>query len=315
MNKRKITSFILAVVCITAILIVTALALKISNGDTPAKNGNANSEASGNMQTSEIQSTSENKSESQSESRSETETEVSGGETSSTNARKGSFYDGVKYRSPTAKTADIFKHGRNLMLLNKEYELPEDFEWNLVYWSNGESVDALSLNYKEYDRVFAVDKEAYEPLKKMFADAEKAGVPLQMVSPYRSIQKQDRLFTESVNYYMNKGYSESEAIKKANYSRTFTGTSEHNTGLGFDILQKGNWNLTQSFEETAQFKWLIENAENYGFILRYPKDKTDITGIMYEPWHFRYVGTDNAKKINGMGMCLEEYIEYLDGEA
>ncbi len=308
MDKRKIIPFILSAVCITAILIVTVIAFKNVNGDVPSKNGNVIPEASGNVQASENQSISEYKSES--------ETEVGKGEASSNSGHinTDSFYSGVKYRSPTAKPADIEKHGRNLMLLNKEYELPEDFEWNLVYWSNGKSVDALSLNHREYDRVFAVDKEAYEPLKKMFADAEKAGVPLQMVSPYRSIQKQDRLFTESVNYYMNKGYSESEAIKKANYSRTFTGTSEHNTGLGFDILQKGNWNLTQSFEETAQFKWLIENAENYGFILRYPKDKTDITEIMYEPWHFRYVGIDNAKKINGMEMCLEEYIEYLDGE-
>ena len=135
-----------------------------------------------------------------------------------------------------------------------------------------------------------------------------------MVSPYRSIQKQDRLFTESVNYYKNQGFSESDAIKKANISRTFTGTSEHNTGFGFDILEKGNWTLSEGFEKTAQFKWLMENAENYGFILRYRKDKTNITGIMYEPWHFRYVGVEHAKKINSMNMCLEEYIAYLDGE-
>lgn len=310
MKRRKITAFILSAVCITATLIFTVIAFKNVNGKTPSKSGNLSPEVSSNMRTSEF----EIESQSQSESKFQSVTEVSNSEASSSQVNTESFYSGVKYRSPTAKPADIYKHGRNLMLLNKEYELPEDFKWNLVYWSNGKSVDALSLNYKKYDTVFAVDKEAYEPLKKMFADAEAAGVPLGMVSPYRSIQKQDRLFTESVNYYMNQGYSESEAIKKANRSRTFTGTSEHNTGLGFDILQSGNWNLTQSFEDTAQFNWLIENAENYGFILRYPKDKTDITGIMYEPWHFRYVGIDNAKKINGMGMCLEEYIEYLDGE-
>lgn len=226
----------------------------------------------------------------------------------------GSFYDNVKYRSPKAKPANIYKHGRALMLLNNDWELPEDFKWDLVYWSNGQSVDALSLNYPKYDRVFAVDREAYKPLKDMFAAAEKDGVPLQMVSPYRSIQKQDRLFTESVNSYIKQGYSESEAIKKANNSRTFTGTSEHNTGLGFDILQKGNWTLSQSFDQTAQFKWLMEHAEEYGFILRYQKDKVSKTGIMYEPWHFRYVGVENAKQINSMQMCLEEYIDYLDGE-
>lgn len=232
--------------------------------------------------------------------------------TSNVNSSKKSFYDGVTYRSPTAVPADIFKHGRNLMLLNNSYELPEDFEWNLVYWSNGQPVDAMYLNSSAYDSVKAVDKAAYEPLKQLFSDAAKAGVPLQLVSAYRSIDLQDRLFTRSVNSYINQGYSKNDAIKKANYARTFTGTSEHNSGYGFDILQQGNFTLSESFENTAQFKWLIENAENYGFILRYRKDKVSETGIMYEPWHFRYVGTEHAKRINELDMCLEEYIAYLD---
>lgn len=223
-----------------------------------------------------------------------------------------SFYDSVKYRSPDAVPADIFKHGRNLMLLNRQYELPDNFKWDLVYWANGNSVDAMYLNCEEHNSVKAVDRAAYQPLKDMFADADAAGVPLQLVSAYRSIYLQDKLFTRSVNSYMSQGYSEADAINKANYSRTFSGTSEHNTGLGFDILQKGNYTLSESFENTAQFKWLMENAENYGFILRYQKDKTSTTGIMYEPWHFRYVGVEHAKKINDLGFCLEEYIEYLE---
>lgn len=224
----------------------------------------------------------------------------------------GSFYDTVKYRSPDAVPADIFKHGRNLMLLNRQYELPENFQWDLVYWSNGQYVDALYLNCEEHNSVKAVDRAAYQPLKDMFAAAEADGVPLQLVSAYRSIHLQDKLFTRSVNSYMSQGYSETEAIDKANYSRTFSGTSEHNTGLGFDILEKGNFTLTTSFENTEQFRWLMENAESYGFILRYAENKTTQTGIMYEPWHFRYVGVEHAKKINELGMCLEEYIDYLE---
>ncbi|MBR2953783.1 MAG: D-alanyl-D-alanine carboxypeptidase family protein [Clostridia bacterium] len=224
----------------------------------------------------------------------------------------GSFYDSVKYRSPDAVPADIFKHGRTLMLLNRQYELPENFKWDLVYWANGNSVDAMYLNCEEHNSVKAVDRAAYQPLKNMFADAEKAGVPLQLVSAYRSIYLQDKLFTRSVNSYISQGYSESEAINKANYSRTFSGTSEHNTGLGFDILERGNFTLSTSFENSAQFRWLMENAENYGFILRYAKDKTNETGIMYEPWHFRYVGVEHAKEINRLGLCLEEYIGYLE---
>lgn len=312
-KKKKLNlTYILAAVCIAAGLIFTAVALHISKeNEAPTISEDGISSTVGS-------SANESKSsaEKPADSTKPTVTQPQSSGTTSENPSKtsGSFYKNVKYRSPKAKPADIFKHGRNLMLLNNDWELPEDFKWDLVYWSNGKSVDALSLNYKEYDQVFAVDRAAYQPLKDMFAAAEKAGVPFQMVSPYRSIQKQDRLFTESVNYYKNQGYSESEAIKKANISRTFTGTSEHNTGFGFDILEKGNWTLSEKFENTAQFKWLLENAENYGFILRYRKDKTDITGIMYEPWHFRYVGVEHAKKINSKNMCLEEYIAYLDGE-
>ncbi len=312
-KKKKLNlTYILAAVCIAAGLIFTAVALHIS------KENEAPTISEGGISSTVGSSANESKSSAEKPAVSTkptvTQPQSSGATSENPSKTSDSFYKNVKYRSPKAKPADIFKHGRNLMLLNNTYELPEDFKWDLVYWSNGKSVDALSLNYKEYDQVFAVDRAAYQPLKDMFAAAEKAGVPLQMVSPYRSIQKQDRLFTESVNYYKNQGYSESEAIKKANISRTFTGTSEHNTGFGFDILEKGNWTLSEKFENTAQFKWLLENAENYGFILRYRKDKTDITGIMYEPWHFRYVGVEHAKKINSKNMCLEEYIAYLDGE-
>ncbi|MDE5994873.1 MAG: M15 family metallopeptidase [Oscillospiraceae bacterium] len=314
MTKKKINvTVVLSVICIIAAILFTVIAVQITkDNEAPTLPQSSSSES---ISSSASESKSETQSEKPTESTSVGNSQAKNESTSSlTSVQTGSFYKNVKYRSPKAKPADIFKHGRNLMLLNNDWELPEDFKWDLVYWSNGQSVDALSLNYKKYDQVFAVDRAAYQPLKDMFAAAEKAGVPLQMVSPYRSIQKQDRLFTESVNYYMKQGYSESEAIKKANVSRTFTGTSEHNTGFGFDILEKGNWTLSESFDKTAQFKWLMENAENYGFILRYQKGKTDITGIMYEPWHFRYVGTQHAKEINSKNMCLEEYIEYLDGE-
>lgn len=308
-KKKKVNmTLLLSALCITAALTFTVISIYIAKKnkiDTlPEQSSSQTTDSSSSESSTEKSTAGTTVKASQTQSTTD----------SATSQPRASFYNNVKYRSPVAKPADIFKHGRNLMLLNKEWELPEDFKWDLVYWSNGQSVDALSLNYKQYDQVFAVDRAAYRPLKDMFAAADKAGVPLQMVSPYRSIQKQDRLFTESVNYYKNQGFSESESIKKANYSRTFTGTSEHNTGFGFDILEEGNWTLTEGFENTAQFKWLMKNAENYGFILRYQKDKTDITGIMYEPWHFRYVGVDDAKKINSMNMCLEEYIAYLDGE-
>jgi D-alanyl-D-alanine carboxypeptidase len=222
------------------------------------------------------------------------------------------IYEGVTWRSPYAVPANIKKHGRDLMLINRQYELPLDFKWDLVRWSNGQDVDAMELNSAAYDQVMAVDRAAYQPLKDLFAAAKAAGVPLQLVSPYRSIDKQDRLFDNLVVQYKKQGMTETEAVAKANTSRTFTGTSEHNVGYGFDILEAGNWYLSEAFDKTKQFAWLQQHAAEYGFILRYGKDKVEQTGIMYEPWHYRYVGVEAAKEINQLGMCLEEYIEYLD---
>ena len=217
----------------------------------------------------------------------------------------GSFYDTVKYRSPDAVPANIFKHGRNLMLLNRQYELPEDFKWDLVYWSNGQPVDAMYLNCEEHNAVKAVDKAAYQPLKDMFAAASEAGVPLNLVSAYRSIYLQDKLFTRSVNTYMNNGLSEANAINKANRERTFSGTSEHNTGLCADFNM-----ASDAFENTQMYSWMTENAEDYGFVMRYRKDKQPITGVIHESWHWRFVGIKHAKKMNELDMCLEEYVEY-----
>lgn len=313
MKRRKTDKNIivpLAAGFLALVIIASALIFPNLNKDEPKYE-----QANGTASTTQSTTTSTTESTTVSTTQSTTQTTTTTASSTTTTTAKvstGSFYDSVTYRSPTAKPADIFKHGRNLMLLNNDYGLPEDFKWDLVYWKNGESVDALSLNSAKYDSVDAVDRAAYQPLKDMFKAAEEAGVPLELVSAYRSISLQDRLFTRSVNSYISEGYSKQQAIEKANYSRTFSGTSEHNTGLGFDILQKGNYYLSTQFEKTAQFKWLMENAENYGFILRYQKDKIDITGIMYEPWHFRYVGIEHAKKINDLGYCLEEYIEYLE---
>ncbi len=222
------------------------------------------------------------------------------------------IYEGITWRSPFAVPANIRKHGRELMLISSKYELPQDFKWDLVRWSNGQDVDAMELNAAAYDHIMAVDRAAYQPLRDLFAAAKDAGVPLQLVNAYQSIDKQDRLFDNLVMQYKREGLSETEAVAKAGITRTFTGTNEHNTGLGFDILEAGNWYLSESFAKTKQFAWLQEHAADFGFILRYGKDKPDQTGMQYEPWHFRYVGTAAAQEMTQLGMCLEEYIEYLD---
>lgn len=125
-------------------------------------------------------------------------------------------------------------------------------------------------------------------------------------SAYRSLERQEKVFANKVKELEMQGKSKEEAeglaIRKVNKS----GTSEHNLGLAVDF----NY-VDYGFDETSGFKWLKENAENYGFILRYEREKETITKVDYEPWHWRYVGKENAVKMNELGMCLEEYVEYL----
>ena len=106
--------------------------------------------------------------------------------------------------------------------------------------------------------------------------------------------------------YLQQGKTQEEAEKLTDEYINKPGSSDHNLGLAVDFNYVDN-----KFEKLDGFKWLKKNAENYGFVLRYPKDKEDITKIAYESWHWRYVGVEHAKKMNDLNMCLEEYIEYL----
>ena len=125
-------------------------------------------------------------------------------------------------------------------------------------------------------------------------------------SSYRSIETQQNVFDKQVKEYMNSGHTREKAEEMTLKIINKPGTSEHNLGLAVDF----NY-VNLDFENTKAFTWLKENAEDYGFILRYRKDKEDITKVEYEPWHWRYVGKEHAKKINELDMCLEEYIDYL----
>lgn len=181
--------------------------------------------------------------------------------------------------------------GWELTLVNKDNELPEDYYFTLV----------------KIDEYRSFDGRAIEELNKMITDARKqakSGIWVQ--SAYRSVEVQTKLFNNKVEEYIKQGYSRQKAEELTELSINRPGQSEHNLGLAVDF----NY-VDYSFEETEAFKWLNENAEKYGFILRYPKEKEDITKVEYEPWHWRYVGKENAKKINELDLCLEEYIEYL----
>ena len=190
----------------------------------------------------------------------------------------------------------IEEEGFNILLLvNAEHKLPENYEI--------EPVPFLT----EYQQ--SVDIHCFKLAKKMLEDCRKAGNPAVLCSSYRAHEKQVQLFEEEMQKYIFQGYSEKKARKKAGKAVAVPGTSEHELGLAMDIVDRYYQLLNEGQENTPTQQWLMENSYKYGFILRYPKDKTDITGIIYEPWHYRFVGKEAAKYIYEHNLCLEEYLE------
>lgn len=151
-----------------------------------------------------------------------------------------------------------------------------------------------------------LDSRIVDAFEDMCRAAEKDNIKLWAVSAYRTYSYQQGLYNRRVERCQNEGLSLEAAKKKAATIVALPGTSEHHLGLAVDIIS-----VEESFENTKEFKWLSENAADFGFILRYPKDKQSITKIIYEPWHYRYVGVEHAKMMNELGMCFEEYVEYI----
>ena len=152
-----------------------------------------------------------------------------------------------------------------------------------------------------------------QDLEAMLADAEAAGCKLYLVSGYRSVERQTALFKRKTNSFMAEGFSREEAEKQAAMWVARPGTSEHNTGLAADIVS-ADWyskhsDLTADFEDTPEFEWLNAHCADYGLILRYPRGKENVTGVTYEPWHYRYVGKNAALEIYQQDITLEEYLE------
>ena len=182
-----------------------------------------------------------------------------------------------------------------LLLVNKNHKVPEGYVVELEEVEDGHQVD----------------KRIVESLKQMLADARKEGLSPLICSSYRTNDKQQKLYNNKVREYERWGCSSEEAEELASYWVAIPGTGEHETGLAVDIVSMDYQILDEKQEQTDVQKWLIENSYKYGFALRYPTDKKDITMINYEPWHYRYVGIDNATYMKEHDMCLEEYMEYL----
>lgn len=180
--------------------------------------------------------------------------------------------------------------GWNLILVNDDNRVPRNYDVELIELSNGEKVDSRIYPY----------------LQDMFDDARASGLGLFVREGYRTTEEQQQIMDERIQEYQDEGYSLSEAKELAEKYVAIPGKSEHELGIAVDI----NADTSKSSSD-AVYAWLASNAYKYGFIKRYPSDKTDITGVNNEPWHYRYVGVEAAQEIWEKGMCLEEYIELL----
>lgn len=180
-------------------------------------------------------------------------------------------------------------NGWNLILVNKNNYIPKNYEFELTELSNGEKVDS----------------RIYPSLQKMFDAARVHGLSLHVSAGYRSEEAQQQLMEEKIEAFELEGHSSREAKRMAEKWVAVPGTSEHQIGIAVDI------NADRCAASPTLYSWLAKNSYKYGFIQRYPPDKNSVTGISYEPWHYRYVGKEAATEMHSRGLCLEEYIDGL----
>lgn len=190
----------------------------------------------------------------------------------------------------------LSKDDWRLVLVNKQHPIPEDYEVTLETIKGAMECDARIIG----------------DLTDMMQAAKEDGIDLVVCSPYRDYNRQTVLFNRKIDHYMAKGCSYLEAYKISSMTVTVPGASEHQLGLALDIVSVLYANLDTGFGESQAGLWLKEHCDEYGFILRYPLGKEGITGIQYEPWHFRYVGKEAAASIMERGITLEEFLEELD---
>lgn len=199
----------------------------------------------------------------------------------------------------TDRLAAFSKDDWNLILINKLHRIPEDYTFEKGYVET-------SKGWMSCDARIADD------LADMLSAAKEEGITLVIISPYRSLARQKSLFNQKLRRYMNQGESYLSSYYRTAQAVTIPGSSEHQIGLAMDITSDSYTYLDEKFAETDEGKWLKDHCSEYGFILRYPLGKEDITGIEYEPWHFRYVGKEAAEYMTKEKLCLEEFLELLE---
>jgi D-alanyl-D-alanine carboxypeptidase len=197
------------------------------------------------------------------------------------------------------KVDNIAQKDYRLLLVNKNYPLDSTFKPNELVPPNVKRIGSVSLENRK------MSIEAAKALESMFFDAKKDKINLILVSAYRSYESQADVYERKV---------ETDGATEASKYVAKEGSSEHQTGLAVDVNSSPYYDLAEDFEKTKEGKWVADNAHKYGFVIRYLKGKSDITGYNYEPWHLRYVGTDAAKYMFDNNLCLEEYVQKLASE-
>lgn len=205
-------------------------------------------------------------------------------------------YDPEDLELAVEESGEVSVQDWSLLLVNSRHPIPEDYEFTL-----GTIRGSLQC-----------DERIIPPFLSMLQAAKEDGITLEVCSPYRTLDRQEYLFDRKIVRYMKRGMSYMDAYKLAARVVNVPGTSEHQIGLALDIYTDSYKTLDEGFGETSAGIWLQEHCAEYGFILRYPKGKEYITGIEYEPWHFRYVGKTAAGEIMEQGLTLEEYVERLE---
>lgn len=205
----------------------------------------------------------------------------------------------------------LISNGDTVATLNVS-NAQSDSIWNLILVNRSNQLSGdMDIERTQFDTQW-VDKRAASAYQQMVDAAKKDGISLYLRSGYRSVATQTTNYNAEKQRNLNAGHSEEEAVRLTEQYYARPGQSEHHTGLAFDIItpeyHKDIYTLDERFADTEAYTWLTAHAAEYGFVLRYPKDKVDVTKINYEPWHYRYVGVDHAKAMTQKSWCLEEYI-------
>lgn len=208
--------------------------------------------------------------------------------------------EGAETLAATEEPQEEIDNAWAMFLVNNNNSLPDDYDKRI----------SVKQVYTNGERTFDFDERAADYLINMFEAAKKDGINLTVNSAYRTIEYQQFNFDRSVQQRVNNGMSYDEAVADTEKEVAYPGKSEHNAGLSADIFSDEYVSFDDDgFKNTKAYAWLMENAADYGFILRYPENKEKETGIIYEPWHYRFVGVYYAHKVTEGGLCLEEFFE------